>query len=211
MSARCILNDQGGHRGPPLRGNELTGANGVHAPKMHRVASVVIGVAIAFCAATLFIWQRSFRVCDFLEIRFNDWSTISVKSCRGSLILGEGTIQGFSPTHTSLRYLHELPDRPFGVVQWRFLGFSLLKFSGSGNNGGLRFYVRQTYFAMPDYFPLVLFSTVPAWRVIRPRVAGHVRRWRKLRGECVKCEYCLTGISSGRCPECGTPIESVTR
>jgi hypothetical protein len=31
------------------------------------------------------------------------------------------------------------------------------------------------------------------------------------RGHCTKCGYCLTGIQSGRCPECGTPIHSSPR
>jgi len=56
---------------------------------------------------------------------------------------------------------------------------------------------------------------LPCWFVVgglaaHPLLAflcGPFRRWRrKRRGECIGCGYNLTGLSEGRCPECGRGI-----
>ena len=51
---------------------------------------------------------------------------------------------------------------------------------------------------------LAVMGAAVAWFVVRgcvTLVRAHVRRWR---GQCEQCGYDLTGIDSGRCPECGS-------
>lgn len=52
----------------------------------------------------------------------------------------------------------------------------------------------------PLWIPFVLIGVPTAllWRLDRRRAAP---------GRCRKCNYDLTGNLSGRCPECGTPVE----
>lgn len=54
--------------------------------------------------------------------------------------------------------------------------------------------------SVPLWLPLLamLLPTLLLWRLDRRR--------RPLLGHCKKCDYNLTGNTSGICPECGTPI-----
>lgn len=50
--------------------------------------------------------------------------------------------------------------------------------------------------------PLAVLLAIPVailWRLDRPKVPP---------GHCTTCGYNLTGNESGRCPECGDPIET---
>jgi hypothetical protein len=53
----------------------------------------------------------------------------------------------------------------------------------------------------PTWVPLVMIAT-PTLLLWIPRL-----RRRPPRGHCQACGYDLTGNVSGRCPECGTPVE----
>lgn len=45
-----------------------------------------------------------------------------------------------------------------------------------------------------------------AWFLALGLVQRLISRSRRRRGQCTKCRYALAGLSSSRCPECGTPI-----
>ena len=53
--------------------------------------------------------------------------------------------------------------------------------------------------AVPLWIPLLL--------VLIPTAVVWWRSPRHRRGHCLVCGYNLTGNTSGRCPECGTPVE----
>ncbi len=57
-----------------------------------------------------------------------------------------------------------------------------------------RSWIPMVVFGLP-----VILGTIPRWRL------AHRRR----RGLCISCGYNLTGNTSGRCPECGTPPVNV--
>lgn len=60
---------------------------------------------------------------------------------------------------------------------------------------------------LPLYIPFAGFVGV----LIYPSIPFVRRRWRRRRGQCVRCAYDLTGNTSGVCPECGTPIATEPR
>ena len=67
--------------------------------------------------------------------------------------------------------------------------------------------VRSVYIDMFAWLPLIVFS---AWPILSLALLLR-RRWRTHRrrklGLCVKCGYNLTGLTSPRCPECGTGFD----
>lgn len=72
---------------------------------------------------------------------------------------------------------------------------------------GFGFHWRKTTYNAGDYwsrisfplwFPVIVFRMYPTIILIR--------RLRRRRGHCLKCDYNLGGNLSGVCPECGTPI-----
>lgn len=98
---------------------------------------------------------------------------------------------------------------------WRHLGFdimwgenvSYIDYSGGGDLA-LRPYAKILYDAQ------TYFVEVPCWAMVaglmlmpllRLRSYLLARRAQRLIGCCPRCEYNLTGNSSGVCPECGTP------
>ena len=59
------------------------------------------------------------------------------------------------------------------------------------------------HFAVPLWFPFLLFAVYPAFVVTRFR-----RRRRK--GWCTRCGYNLTALTTPRCPECSTEFDPST-
>lgn len=66
------------------------------------------------------------------------------------------------------------------------------------------FSVAKNYYFMRIPFPLLMIAvavpTVLFWRRTRPKNAGH----------CSKCEYDLTGNTTGVCPECGLKTSPIS-
>ena len=59
-------------------------------------------------------------------------------------------------------------------------------------------------FKLPLHFPFFALVAI----VVVPILPPVIKRKRRKRGLCVKCEYDLRGNVSGVCPECGTKIEA---
>ncbi len=59
---------------------------------------------------------------------------------------------------------------------------------------------------VPAWFPPVLFGAWPLLALVRYSVRRYRRRWRRIRGRCVRCGYNLIGLPDPRCPECGTAL-----
>jgi hypothetical protein len=63
--------------------------------------------------------------------------------------------------------------------------------------------------------PVAAFVDVPLWLPLLIVFTPTLLLWhrdRKLRpGHCRKCDYDLTGNTSGRCPECGEPIPAAAK
>ena len=60
----------------------------------------------------------------------------------------------------------------------------------------------SSYVRVPALLPPLLFLAFPLWHAAR-------RRWRMrayAQGTCTTCGYCLTGNTSGVCPECGALV-----
>jgi hypothetical protein len=78
--------------------------------------------------------------------------------------------------------------------------------------GGVSYY--QDDHALLD--PAVEWEvTLPYWLLLTGAAIPTTWLWRRRRrryspGKCRECGYNLTGNTSGRCPECGTPIEAAT-
>lgn len=60
------------------------------------------------------------------------------------------------------------------------------------------------WLAIPLWLPLLPLLAIAALLAYRDRT-------RRPPGHCPKCNYNLTGNTSGRCPECGTPIPGMAR
>lgn len=56
---------------------------------------------------------------------------------------------------------------------------------------------------LPLWIPVLLLLIT----AVRPVWRARLRAKRTARGECLSCGYCLTGNTSGVCPECGTALE----
>lgn len=63
----------------------------------------------------------------------------------------------------------------------------------------------ESLVVFPLWVPFVLFAIYPSVALITGPFQCY--EWRR-RGRCIQCGYSLIGNTSGRCPECGTPLES---
>ena len=59
------------------------------------------------------------------------------------------------------------------------------------------------------YWPEILGAGTAATALVCSLILWRILRRRRFVGEphCRRCNYCLKGLSSDRCPECGTPVE----
>lgn len=113
---------------------------------------------------------------------------ISVRYSNGSIGIIKSDV--YPPMSFGVQFRFKSPSR----WNWRLALWP--RYGRATNN------FRKTYYAfcyLPLWMPLLLFGSVSAFfyhRLQRRRRAGH----------CLKCDYNLTGNTSGICPECGERI-----
>lgn len=113
-------------------------------------------------------------------------------------------------THISIPKPPDRPsERPPGSVKHRDVPhISRLSFAGASLAHVVIPDSRLEGFAatIPLWIPFILLATYPA-AVLLLRLRGRTGRYRRAHALCVKCGYNLTGNTSGRCPECASPIQ----
>jgi hypothetical protein len=63
---------------------------------------------------------------------------------------------------------------------------------------------------VPTWFLVLAFGTWPAFVLLRHGLRRERWEQRRKQGLCGHCGYNLTGLTSARCPECGTEVEAVS-
>ena len=62
------------------------------------------------------------------------------------------------------------------------------------------------YVVLPLWIPVAILAIYPAASLLF-RLPGRTMRYRRMHGLCLRCGYDLTGNTSGKCPECATPVQ----
>ena len=127
----------------------------------------------------------------FLEFyawrHFGTWDNISLTCSNGSI----GVVK--SDVYPPLTFGGYLRFRRVSKWDWRFALWPRYK---RGTNTLSRY---RTFLFLPFWIPMMLSA------LISLSFYRRVKR-RSQRGFCIKCDYNLTGNTSGVCPECGERI-----
>lgn len=171
--------------------------------------SIVIGLGTVALVATLLIplSYANDRWPSLQEI-----TNINLLERYGTLIgTGNGNLcvcHGYCPVcHASWEHTAHCPHQrihpPFKWTRtesnWRLCGVSWTIL--------VRPEWRNYFFCIPLAYIAVLAAIVP----VRSLILFRRRRRRERNGQCIHCGYDLTGNTSGKCPECGTPVPSEIR
>lgn len=191
---------------------------------MRRLLTIAISFLMLLCVITIVFWVRSYWVSDL--ITFDHWTVSELRVHRSlfSCLSGRGGFRlesfwrsaSLQPTDDKEwvakqpKFVLEHPycEYPRGagpeIIPSRNLGFTtwtspIVRLSTTDDSqGGERGVV------MPAWFLAAVFAALP--------LRLFIVRWRKWRrrgtGCCERCGYDLTGNISGRCPECGKPVEA---
>ncbi len=189
---------------------------------------IALAIVIALLLLTLGLWIKSYFRSDTFcwdyttssedSVRRTQWA---IQSRRGRIVLGRFD---YLPKRGSGWQLGPLGGDVTGTYVYRS-GASPLDWIGPTNDwGAWGFAWRHTiasvwptlaYPTRPDDLTIV---SVPHWAIVLPLgilVGLEIRRRRRLRelqraGLCRHCGYDLRGITSARCPECGTIVDAST-
>ena len=105
------------------------------------------------------------------------------------------------PKQRTLR--DRLTDKGFSVHTFALWSYGS-RWDGAGSPLHTKAMRRAVSFASPAWFLFILLASYPTIALIR----GPLRRWRwRRKGLCTKCNYNLTGNTSGVCPECGNEFD----
>jgi len=160
--------------------------------------TLLAGVSLILCMATLVLWVRGYIVSDILNYQTHTWA-FDLRSGIGELTATLDTMRRDDPF--PLRWLHddysaqrrERWSRPVGVLGFH-IDQSVTPMPASPA-------MTSYQIGVPDWFQAALFSIAPAVWFIRRRLAR--KREGKGNGLCVICGYDLRATPD-RCPECGT-------
>jgi hypothetical protein len=153
-----------------------------------RIFSIGSLLSALLCAATVVLWVRSYWVRDLL-VRADHGSYWHFESYEGKLFAGRGTRHGL--------YGGPAARPQFG---WRYYrGKPLLGIVVAGEH----WQDEHDFILIPHWAMFGFTIVLPlAWLMYRL-----LRTFRSDPETCPSCRYCLTGNTSGVCPECGTAVE----
>ncbi len=168
-------------------------------------------LSLLLCVATVGLWVRSYWVRDLIIFGRAGGNCHLVQSILGRLHLQSGLDGGYSGGLSY--YTDRLSPQaiwnggtsgyPPVPVQWRFgcvWQYYTKYHMGFMQDAG--FTTSHRLVVVPYWFPAAIFAVLPVWRLTH----WVRRRHRNKAGLCRRCDYNLTGNTSGICPECGTPI-----
>ena len=151
---------------------------------MKQTAPRYIHIAKWACVACSLVVGVAWSVSNFRSVVFQAPYVLTILS-RGRISVGTSRLDGV-PVRNSVYFI----SKPIEAVGPFFPGFDSWVTLGGWN-----------MLAIPLWLPFGLAFVPATILVIR-------YRRRTVEGHCQKCDYDLTGNESGRCPECGTKIES---
>ena len=162
-----------------------------------RLFTIASAVSLLLCVASAGFWARSYFVADDVSW-WSWWHGVGVMSIRGRLICWQATAlpPGGVSVAAGMRWSNSVKPsaglpQPGGSLFWprEEIGFGVLR--------DPRFVARELY--LPQGMLALALAILPiCWARLRRRT------WAP-EGFCAACGYDLRA-STGRCPECGTPI-----
>jgi hypothetical protein len=185
----------------------------------------IVRLLLFLCfALVLLLWIKSYVQSDTLcwdygrstdpSVRRTQWS---IQSRRGKIAIGRFD---YLPKRDSDWRLGPMGGDCTGTIRYRSRGLPLDWIGPQGSWGHLDFAYRHTVsgvfptIAYPNQVDDLWILTFPHWALaivlgVYPLVAyrriARLHRRRKL-GLCLHCGYDLQGLTSDRCPECGTSV-----
>jgi len=199
-----------------------------------RIFSGMSLLSLLLCVATVVMWIRSGRRFDWIQHENASWHCEAM-SQRGSLIVsafrGGDRAAALRERDELIRIKPELPKLAADLLEVndaKLRDYKSWKSSTSHLSGTLpvpppkkRSIWTDIGFQRFTTTPMVSFDVVgetrdwivvPYWSfftllALTPFLwlATH-RRTSRQSGLCLRCGYCLTGSTSGTCPECGSPV-----
>jgi hypothetical protein len=173
-------------------------------------------ISLALCVSASALWAKTIhRSGDFthaLKTPYGPLVTFCIESIDGEIVIlrtsphVQATLGGEDARSSfSLTFEHDNPDAAFdmdfGTMVAAYIqdkGHVLRAFGFLSTHNPTR---SEIGLMLPHWFLLVVFLLLPTWRL-----ALGIRDYRRKHGDrCISCGYDLR-VSTGRCPECGTPI-----
>lgn len=153
-------------------------------------AKIMAVLALVLLPWSVSLWRQSYTSPAMLRFDVTLYKSLNVYLRDG--LCGLRLLS--MPTKTASRTEFRTP------LVYNALPAQASLFLGSTQQGPYR----TTWFVFPFWLVtsgLLVFGAVPILR-------GPVRRtWRRRRGHCTECGYCLTGNPTGRCSECGAHLD----
>jgi hypothetical protein len=153
--------------------------------------NLAAAVLLLLCAATVFLWARSYRYGDFLSI-FRSSTEYRFASVRGQICFqADATNHPDGARNWSVRSPLYPIDSPATIAY----SYTRLGFTWTECAYAHRWPARFVIVAIPFWFLVALQLALPIrW--------AYQHRWRSPAGHCPNCGYDLRATPE-RCPECG--------
>lgn len=151
----------------------------------HIVIKERLAVTTFFISANGFFGVRRVRDVD-LGFTFRQWLPLSSRPVRSQIETNWNT--------SSLKDAQWVAGSMPPLYTWER---NVRRITGGGS--------LHTFLVTLPYWPFVVVGTLGT---LSPILSWIRRRWRFRSGQCASCAYDLTGNTSGRCPECGTPTSA---
>jgi hypothetical protein len=162
---------------------------------IRRMFTFASALSLLLCVGAAVLWVRSYFIWDSIDDAHSRWSIV-VHSDWGDVL-----VHASATTHSErLGRRWEYESTKAGrAVTGQFIGFGRPLVSIEDHDGKVTGH--QPVYCFPHWAVVVAFGLMPAIVIAR---RGRQRR-KSRGGACRTCGYDLRA-SSGRCPECGTPI-----
>ena len=169
---------------------------------IRRLFTTVSLLSLVLCVTAAVFWVRSYRRYDSVgSPRFYDTS-YEISSGRGGISIS--VVTWLTPMvdpgwSTSTQVISSGEAMPWSANALGFCSGQTINWSMSGQTP----FAAERYTVVPHWLLFLLTGVLPALWVVR------FKRHRRCdsRSYCITCGYDLRA-STGRCPECGTPIPS---
>lgn len=174
---------------------------------MRRLFTLVYALSLLLGLLTLSLWIPSYRRGESLgfsrRVGHGAVITYGLGSQSGSVVLVAARVTGVDPSVQVNRWDVFETDQSAAVPRhwWERFGFAHV--DQEATIAGMTSSVKAV--GLPHWLVAGIFAVLPVQWLRRSLKHRRARR-RQAASQCVGCGYDLTGDTSGKCPECGTPV-----